>query len=87
MTPCEKHAERDGRLAVHLPSLGIKRYMCEECRAELDAVFARLAKLPRQHEPYGRDYHGWEMSPFGVHYISESAYFNPNSIYSRMEKI
>ena len=29
---CEKHPDRDGILTVDLPSIGIRRYMCLECR-------------------------------------------------------
>lgn len=28
---CERHPDRDGQLAIDLPSLGIKRYWCTEC--------------------------------------------------------
>lgn len=77
MKPCEKHADREGTLAVHLPSIGVKRYLCSECRADLTATLVK--GIPARE----RQWSGWEMSPFGVHYISESAYHNPNSIYSR----
>ena len=30
---CEKHPDRDGILTVDLPSIGIKKYECIECRA------------------------------------------------------
>ena len=30
---CEKHPDRDGILTVDLPSIGIRRAMCLECRA------------------------------------------------------
>ena len=28
---CEHHADREGSLAIDLPSLKIKRYLCAEC--------------------------------------------------------
>lgn len=79
MTSCELHQDRAGHLAVHLPSLGIKRYLCDECAAELRAAFAKCA-------PEVRQWVGWEMSPFGVSYISDSAYHNPNAVYARMKE-
>jgi hypothetical protein len=36
---CERHPEREGQLAISLPSIGIMRYWCAECRAEYDAKF------------------------------------------------
>ena len=28
---CERHPKREGKLAIDLPSLGIKRFWCKEC--------------------------------------------------------
>lgn len=39
---CDKHTDREGTLAVELPSIGVRRYLCAECRAELDAAIARI---------------------------------------------
>lgn len=39
MTSCERHPEREGQLAISLPSIGIMRYWCQECRDEYDAKF------------------------------------------------
>ena len=36
LTPCESHPEREGQLAISLPSIGIERYWCQECRDEYD---------------------------------------------------
>ena len=33
---CERHPEREGQLAISLPSIGIVRYWCQECRDEYD---------------------------------------------------
>ena len=35
--PCKNHEDRAGTLAVDLPSLGLRRYLCAECRATLTA--------------------------------------------------
>ena len=29
---CERHPDREGTLAIDLPSMGIRRYWCSECR-------------------------------------------------------
>ncbi len=42
---CENHAEREGLLTVSLPSFGIMRYMCGECRTAFDAEMVRLHSL------------------------------------------
>ena len=36
---CERHPEREGKLAISLPSIGIMRYWCQECRDEYDRKF------------------------------------------------
>ena len=36
---CSRHPERDGKLAIDLPSIGIKHYWCKECRDKYDATF------------------------------------------------
>lgn len=36
---CELHPEREGLLSIDLPSIGLKRYWCVECRADYDAKF------------------------------------------------
>jgi len=33
---CENHPDRHGELRVDLPSIGIKRYLCNECTDRLD---------------------------------------------------
>jgi hypothetical protein len=38
-TPCERHSDREGTLAISLPSIGIMRYWCQECRDEYDRTF------------------------------------------------
>ena len=36
---CERHPEREGILAISLPSIGIMRYWCHECREEYDRTY------------------------------------------------
>ena len=36
---CEHHPDREGTLAISLPSIGIRRYWCKECRDVYDATF------------------------------------------------
>ena len=36
---CERHPERDGILAIDLPSIGIRRYWCQQCRDKYDAQY------------------------------------------------
>jgi hypothetical protein len=36
---CERHPEREGMLAISLPSIGISRYWCQECLDEYDRIF------------------------------------------------
>ena len=36
---CERHPEREGVLAISLPSIGIARYWCKECRDAYDAQY------------------------------------------------
>ena len=38
---CENHPERAGFLAVNLPSIRVRRYMCADCRDELANSFSR----------------------------------------------
>ena len=39
LTPCERHPEREGKLAISLPSIGVARYWCKECRDAYDAQY------------------------------------------------
>lgn len=36
---CENHPDREGFLAIDLPSIRLKRFWCLECRLEYDAQF------------------------------------------------
>ncbi len=64
---CETHADREGTLAVDLPSLGIKRYLCEQCRAELNRV---LSSYKGKRE-YTRDYQYQVWDHFSNTFVTE----------------
>ena len=36
---CERHPDREGALSIDLPSIGLSRYWCKECRDAYDATF------------------------------------------------
>ncbi len=57
---CENHAEREGLLTVSLPSFGIMRYMCGECRTAFDNAMAEHAR----NAPRGRQEWWIENEPF-----------------------
>jgi hypothetical protein len=45
---CENHADRKAHLVVSLPSIGVMRYMCDECQVAFDTKMAEYKpKLPR----------------------------------------
>lgn len=75
---CENHEERDGLLTVHLPSLGIERFMCVECRA---AFALAMPKSPRATAREG--WSGDEMFAGGYMGRTSSRWENPNSYYER----
>lgn len=52
--PCEAHADREGTLAADLPSLGIHRYLCAECKAALAAKLSNAT-------PYKGKREAWEI--------------------------
>ena len=85
MSACENHADREGLLAVSLPSIGIMRYMCAECRTAFDKKMVDHATTARQSARSGFQPFGglWESSPDGRSYITDHAYLNPNAAYER----
>ena len=58
MSACENHADREGLLAVSLPSIGIMRHMCAECRTAFDKKMVDHATSARQSARSG-------FAPFG----------------------
>lgn len=81
---CEKHADRDGILTVDLPSMHIKRYMCEECRISFNAQLDGLNTARQSARSGYRNI--WETSPDGRSYDTDSAYHNPNAQYERNQR-
>ena len=71
IAPCENHPSRPGWLAISLPSIGVHRYLCDEC---VESIEAQLHGAWSNDEP---DWHGWEQYDY---YIGreDSAYSNPN---------
>ena len=49
---CEKHPEVAGTLAVDLPSINVRRYLCEPCK---DALRAVLSKYKGKREAWERE--------------------------------
>ena len=39
---CEFHPEREGKLRIDLPSIGVKRYLCEECNDKIVRAFSNI---------------------------------------------
>jgi hypothetical protein len=48
---CERHPEREGQLAISLPSIGIARYWCQECRDEYDRTHPVQPQSPHWLDP------------------------------------
>ena len=79
MSACENHPEREGLLTVSLPSIGIMRHMCAECRTAFDKAMVEHA----QHPHGRRDWH-IENEPFWGWNGENNAYTNDNARYERM---
>jgi len=76
---CDNHPDRGGILFVDLPSIGVRRWGCFECRAAFDKLMLNMPsprKSARSGEPI------WEMFG-GRSGITEHAYHNPNAIAER----
>ena len=76
---CDNHPDRGGILFVELPSIGVRRWGCFECRVAFDKSMLN-APMPRQKDMFGRI---WEMHGGRSCTDSESAYHNPNAVYAR----
>ena len=48
---CDNHLDREGQLRVDLPSIGVRRYLCDECS---------LLLQERLYCSYTNDYQEWE---------------------------
>ena len=64
---CDTHAEREGTLAVDLPSIGVRRYLCDECRAEMIRIFSSY-KGKRE---FTRDYEYRVWDHYANTYVTE----------------
>jgi len=53
---CEKHPEVAGTLAVDLPSIGVRRYLCEPCKAELTTALSQYKGKREAWDHAGYDY-------------------------------
>ena len=76
---CDLHPDRGGILFVDLPSIGVRRWGCFECRANFDKA---MLNTPRQAARSGERI--WEMHG-GRSTDSDSAYHNPNAVYARAQ--
>ena len=56
---CENHADREGILAVDLPSIGIRRFMCMECKAAFDLRLLTPYKGRREWWIENEPFWGW----------------------------
>ena len=54
---CEKHADRPGSLAVDLPSIGVQRHLCDECRTALVSTLSQYKGKREAWDHSGYDYH------------------------------
>jgi hypothetical protein len=77
---CDNHPDRDGILFVDLPSIGVRRWGCFECRANFDKA---MLNWPRQAARGGERI--WEMHGGRSSTDTESAYHNPNAVYDRAQ--
>jgi hypothetical protein len=73
---CDVHPDRGGILFVDLPSIGVRRWGCFECRAAFDKSMLNMPRPSRkdwadENEPY----YGWNNE--------NHAYLNSNAEYMR----
>lgn len=61
---CENHADREGTLTVDLPSIGVRRFMCAECRSAFNAT---MSSAPSRFARDGKDPFGL-MTPYNPYY-------------------
>jgi hypothetical protein len=79
---CENHPDREGLLAVSLPSIGIMRHMCAECRSAFDRSMVANVSTRQMARSGNRI---WEMHGGRSSTDTESAYHNPNAVYERAQ--
>jgi hypothetical protein len=77
---CDVHKDRGGILFVDLPSIGVRRWGCLECRMNFDK--SMLNYSPRRAARRGERI--WEQ--FGGRMgETDSAHNNPNAVYERAQ--
>lgn len=77
---CDVHPDRGGILFVDLPSIGVRRWGCLECRQNFDKSI--LNHAPRKAARAGEQI--WE-SFGGRSGMTDHAYHNPNAVYERAQ--
>ena len=78
---CDNHPDRGGILFVDLPSIGVRRWGCLECRMTFDKQMLNYS--PRKEARNGSRI--WEMHGGRSSTDSDSAYHNPNAVYERAQ--
>lgn len=68
---CEIHPEREGKLRIDLPSIGVKRFLCEECNEQIVGAFKAI-NAERPH-------------PWGPHEYQAERSTDGRSIYADMQ--
>ena len=71
LATCEYHPEREGHLRVELPSIGVKRYLCDECTDSLVQAFERIPREQKKGDPLQADY---SVGPDGIYFCGQLAY-------------
>lgn len=78
MNTCENHPDREGLgPVVDLPSMGIRRFMCAECKAEFDAKFIWTAYKGKRE---AWDYSGYDtrIGADGIEYLTTAGWRREN---------
>jgi hypothetical protein len=81
MMKCDNHPDRGGILFVDLPSIGVRRWGCLECRIAFDKQMLNWPS-PRKASRDGAQI--WEMHG-GRSTMTDHAYHNPNAVYARAQ--
>ena len=72
---CESHPGVEGMLTVDLPSIGIRRYMCQDCRLNFKAKMGAGTQYKGKREAWERDsQYDYNVTPDGVTYGGNMAY-------------
>ena len=63
MSACANHPERAGSLAIDLPSIGVRTYLCPECKTALQAQLSGYTAYKGKREAW--DHEGYDYQRFG----------------------